>query len=285
MLLFTLMAVFFGVKTDKKITIVFTNDILGSLQPGKAYFVSKEMPPEIGNMKSLQVMVERERKKGEILLLNSGNLAPFNLPGKKKSAEELADFLEKLGYDASLIGTNELSYGMDFLSELISGTKTKFLSVNLKGNYIPFTVREVNGLKIGILGITSPYARLFVPTRFRKNVKVDVAHEEAVGSTLERLKEKDVDLVVALSDAGRMTDSTIAENFKGIDFIIGSSNRGRVLREPYETPSNHTLLCKAYSNLTSAGRLVLYLDKQDCISGYEYELITLFTDRYPPVNE
>ena len=281
MILFAILSVLFGIETDNSITIIYANDINGSLGPSKAYWVSPDMPPDLGNAKSLGVLVEQERKLSDILLLNSGNLAPLNIPGEKKTPEELACFLNELKFDATLIGTNELSFGKDFLQKLKEGSSTEFLSANLSGDQKGAIITTKNNIKIGIFGITSPYVPLFVPKRFRESTEVDPDIEKAAKESVCNLKNSGAELIIGLSDAGYMRDSIIAETVGNIDCIIGSSNRGRALREPFETPIKHTLLCKTYSNLSSAGKLVLYLDTDNNIAGYEHTLLTLFMEEYP----
>lgn len=282
MSLLIMLAVLYGVKTDKNITLIFTNDINGSLPQSKAYWISLELPVDLGNAKSLIVLVERVRSENEVLLLNSGNLAPFNIPGEEKTPEELICFLNELKFDASLIGTNELSYGSDFLRKLISGASTEFLSANFDGEQKEYIITTKNDLKIGIFGLTSPYAPLFVPSRFRDEINIVLELDKVAKDMVDNLKERDAEIIICLSDAGFRNDSIIAENIDGIDCIIGSSNIGRALREPFETPINHTLLTKAYNDLSSAGKLILYLDEDNNIAGYRHELITLFLEEYPP---
>jgi 2',3'-cyclic-nucleotide 2'-phosphodiesterase (5'-nucleotidase family) len=282
MSLLVILAALYGVKTDKYVTIIFTNDINGSLPLSQAYWVSLELPPDLGNAKSLNVLLNKERSKNEVILLNSGNLAPFNIPGEEKTPEELVCFLNELKFDASLIGTNELSYGSDFLYKLKIGTSTKFLSANLYGEQIRYIITTKNDLKIGIFGLTSPYALLFVPSRYRDEININLELGKVAKNVVDSLKERGAEIIIGLSDAGFRNDSIIAENVAGIDCIIGSGSIGRVLREPFETPTNHTLLTKAYNDLSSAGKLILYLDEDNNISGYHHELITLFLEEYPP---
>lgn len=282
MLLLLILTGLWGVKTDKEIRIIYTNDINGALESSKAYWVSKEMPPDLGNAKSLEVFVNRERKSNDILLINSGNLASLPTSGDKKNPEELARFLSDLHYDASLIGTNELSFGKEFLKELLAKSSTPFLSANLKGSQKGFIITSKNNIKIGIFGITSPYAHLFVPGRYRKEMEFAVDIEEATKRSVKELQSGGAEIIIGLSDAGFTRDSTLAESVDGIDCIIGASNRGWTLREPYETPTRHTLFCKGYTNLSSAGRLVLYLDENNNIAGYDHMLITLYVEEYPP---
>lgn len=282
MLFFVLLSVFYGIKTDKRLEIIYTNDIMGTLEPTKAYWVSLELPPDIGNAQSLEYLVSEERKEGNVIAVNSGNLASYNIPGQTKEPAELASFLNSIGYDASLIGTNELSYGKEFLEKLINFSEVPLISGNLEGGHKGFVIRERGQVRIGIFGITSPYYPLFTPKRFREDFRIDVNIDEIAEKLVGELKKREVDIIIGISDAGFRRDSIIADNIDGIDCIIGSSGRGWTLREPFETPVNHTLLCKTYSNLSSAGKLVFYLDGKNDICGYEHEAVSLFLEEYPP---
>ena len=154
--------------------------------------------------------------------------------------------------------------------------------VNIKGEHTGYIITTKNNIKIGIFGITSPYIPLFIPSRYRDEIEVDKDLKKTAKDAVDNLKDRGAEIIIGLSDAGFRKDSIIAETIDGIDCIIGSSNIGRALREPFETPVKHTLLCKAYNNLSSAGKLVLYLDKDNNITGYYHTLLTLFLEEYPP---
>ncbi len=270
------------------IEVVYTNDGLGFLSPSYAYFMDVSMPPPLGNAASFIRLVEWERQDGnEPVVLSAGNMFAYPFPGDQPSIDEFVDFYARARFDAVLIGTNELSYGVDPLLELLKKTSTDFLSGNIISTTLkkPYKIIERKGVKIGIGGVTTLYAPLFVPYEHR--IEFELASDfDAVSEMVKDMRNEGAEIIILLSDNGFHRDSLLAETVRGIDVIISGSERGRAMREPFETPLNHTIICKGYTGLTSAGILHIYYDEENkLITGYDGFLQTLFSDYFPPDEE
>ena len=63
-----------------------------------------------------------------------------------------------MGFDAVNVGEKDLMMGFKFLSDLTQKAKFPFISANLidkksqKGVFKPFVIKEIAGVKIGIIG-------------------------------------------------------------------------------------------------------------------------------------
>lgn len=96
------------------------------------------------------------------------------------------------------------------------------------------------------------------------------------------LRNDGCDIIVALTNIGFAHDSLVADSVSGIDVIIGGGE-GRGLREPFESPKNHTIICRIFGKLSSVGKLELNIDEQiRKIIGYKGDNITLFVEQFPP---
>jgi len=265
------------------VEVVFTNNAFGSLAPSYAYFMDLEMPPPLGDAASFKTLIEFEKKEGkDPVVLSSGNLFPFNFPGDYLPSEEISGFLKACKFDAVLIGTNELSFGVDYLMDVIRNAGTPFLSANILSSTLrkPYIMMEREGVKIGIGGITTLYTNLFVPSNVREEYELMDVYP-AIENMVRDMRNSGADIIILLSDAGFTKDSTIADSIPGIDVIIGSSERGRPMKTPFETPKNHTILYKGYTNFSSAGILNLFYDKNNkVLAGYRGKIVTLFAEEF-----
>lgn len=266
------------------INIIYTNDMLGMLEPSYAYFFDLDMPPRLSNASGFIRLVNWEREDGKNpIVLSAGNLLPYPFIDKEPVLKNFTDFLDKTRFDAFLIGTNELSYGIDYLLELIKGTQIDFLSCNILSSTLrkPYKIIERDDIKIGIIGSTTLLAPLFIP--YEKRIEFELENDfEKIEENVKLIRDK-VDILILLSDGGTFRDSTIAETIKGIDIIISGSERGRALTQPLETPLNHTIICRSYPNFTSCGILNISFDKENrIITGYRHRLFTLFYEYFFP---
>lgn len=267
------------------IEIIYTNDILGMLEPSYAYFFDLDMPPLISNAGGFIRLINWEREDGKNpIVVSAGNLLPYPFVDKEPVIKNFIDFLNKTRFDAFLIGTNELSYGIDYLIELIDNSNADFLSCNIISSTLrkPYKIVERDGVKIGIIGATTLLAPLFIPYERRIEFELDNDFKK-IEENVKILRDSGVDVVVLLSDGGTHRDSTIAETIKGIDVIISASERGRALSKPLETPLNHTIICRCYTNFTSCGIINISYDKENrIITGYKHRLFTLFYEYFFP---
>ena len=128
--------------------------------------------------------------------------------------------LKTMGYDAILIGGQEYVFGVDYLKR--HEHDFPLLTSNIEGFSRPYVIKDLGGIKVGILGLTEPSA---VPRGAQGWQSPAVALEEKVSD----LKKKGVDLIVLLSTLPPPDDEGLIKSIKGIDIVInGSAQYGSV---------------------------------------------------------
>ena len=278
-------------RAEKKIVILYTNDMMGRLKGEPAYFINKDFPPPLGNAASCATYVREARadalKKGyPILLLDAGNC--FGNPALGVAdIGKAVDFMNILAYDAASIGIYDVRFGIDVVWDIMDKTAFPWLSANLilrsSNEYVGelYKTFEIEGIKIGIFGLISEYGPLWVESEIDEQFffeKEGLRTREMVS----KLKEEECDVIVGLTNTGFIHDSLLADSIAGIDIIIGGGE-GRGMREPYESSHNHTIICRTYGNLSSIGRLEIFVDeKTKKIVRYKGDNITLFEEQFPP---
>ena len=152
--------------------------------------------------------------------------------------------LNAMNYDIFILGNHEFNFGMTALDEILKDMKAKQLTANFyhkdgKRYIEPTTIIEKDGVKLGIIGLTTPMSAKFEEdTGHLKNMKFSSPSEEAKVQ-IKALKEKGVDAIVVLAHMGienenNIPDTGVADlvnNVEGIDVIIAGHMHKNVSSE------------------------------------------------------
>ena len=75
--------------------------------------------------------------------------------------------LNAMGYDIFILGNHEFNFGMTALDEILKDIKAKILTANFyykdsgKRYVEPTTIIEKDGVKLGIIGLSTPMSAKF----------------------------------------------------------------------------------------------------------------------------
>ena len=151
--------------TRTHITIVATTDLHGNILPID-YFTNK---PDARGLAKAATIIKRARKENpNFLLLDSGDTiqgTPLEFYHNKKNntpADPMMLVMNALKYDAMAVGNHEYNFGTKVLEKARGEAQFPWLSANTydkgsdKTHYAPYIVREIAGVRIGVLGLTTP---------------------------------------------------------------------------------------------------------------------------------
>jgi hypothetical protein len=206
------------------LTIVYTNDVMGELEP-----CGCRNNPTGGLARKSELI--RRLKDSSIVQVDAGNLlfdsdeVPSTLAAQ---AEVQAGYQirahEALGHDLVTPGTKDFGLGPDVFRKLTSGSKIRFLSVNLfdrsgKRLLEPNAILErpdPSGkvLRLGFIGVSYPTPN-WQKHRLEARDPLPLLQEE-----VKRLRPK-VDRLYLISQLGQTADEGLAESISGIDGIFG----------------------------------------------------------------
>lgn len=167
----------------------------------------------------------------DALLLHAGDFFTGDLFFNKYLGIPELQILKQLGCDALTIGNHEFDFGPDILlntvQQAFSTGSFPLLSANLNFRnypaldpYInPYIIKTVNGVDIGIFGMTIP-----TPLNFPSPVIVETNIAEITASTVAAMKTAGADVIIFLSHLGYGGDSSLAASIPGMNFIIGGHN-------------------------------------------------------------
>ncbi|MFM9276486.1 5'-nucleotidase C-terminal domain-containing protein [Paenibacillus jiagnxiensis] len=249
---------------SKHITILHTNDV---------HSHAVENGEEMGYAKLAGIIDKYRSENPDSLLLDDGDAVHGTTFATLVNGESVVKVMNEMGYDAMAPGNHEFNYGWQHLVKLAGELKFPVLSANVKQSdgsrlFEPYTIKEVDGVKIGIIGLTTP------ETAYKTNPKnvEGIEFADPVKETqamVNEIKDK-VDVVVVLGHIGQDeasvdTSLKIAQQVSGIDvFIDGHSHT--VLQDGL-VGGNSTLIASAGEYSKFLGVVDLYLDdKNDVIS-------------------
>src|SRR5690349_20370377 len=148
-----------------QITILGTTDLHGNILPID-YYTNK---PDNRGLAKIATLIKRVRKEQpNVVLIDSGDtiqgtpLESFH--GRKNNAppDPMMLVMNSLHYDSMTVGNHEYNFGLKVLEKARSEAKFPWLSANTydkdkqQPHYKPYIVKEVAGVKIGVLGLTTP---------------------------------------------------------------------------------------------------------------------------------
>lgn len=211
---------------------------------------------------------------GNSLLLDAGDTFHGQSFATLENGSSIAKILNAMGYAAMVPGNHDFNYGQDILRTLGDEANLPLLAVNVKKNgvvaYDDVVIKEVNGVKVGILGIATP------ETAYKTNplnvVGLDFGTKASIiadaQATVDALKTQGANVIVALSHLGidptsdvKATD--IAEAVTGIDVMI--DGHSHLTLDKYEefNVAHKTKITSTGNYLESFGEVRISLDNEN----------------------
>lgn len=201
---------------ENLITIVHTNDTHARIKDN------------VGFAKIATKVKELRKNLPGLLVLDAGDTFHGQTIATINKGESIVDVMNAIGYDAMVPGNHDFNYGQDRLVELKGMAKFPILSANIvkaDGTTLlePYTIKEVNGVKIGIFGLSTPETSYKTHPDNVKGLTFKNPIETAKAMVAE-LKDK-TDIIIALSHLGldgssEFTSEMVAQQVSGIDIIV-----------------------------------------------------------------
>lgn len=169
-------------------------------------------------------MIKVKRELGyPVLLLDAGNSLFSGTRKDLNAASEgriTVEAMNLMGYDAMAIGPKDVAAGLELLQARLSEAEFAVVSANLmvSGKLLaqPYVLLEKDGIKIAIIGLTSPDGQA------SESVQV-LDPLETARQYVEQLRSQ-VDVVVVLSNLGPSAEQALADSVPGIDVVVGGGS-------------------------------------------------------------
>jgi 2',3'-cyclic-nucleotide 2'-phosphodiesterase (5'-nucleotidase family) len=249
----------------KKIDILSTNDFHGNVRGGY----------EAGAANFAAVIDYYKKQNPEGTILVSGGDSYQGTPvSTLNHGAPVIELFNYLGYTASAIGNHEFDWGQDILAEITHKADYKFVAANLYNKNTdqvvdyakPYIITEVNGVKVGIIGISTPDTLTSVmPTNIENLEFRDPAI--VINKVAPKLRAAGADLIIVLSHMPGNTDWTtgevsgelieVAKEVDGIDGMIGGHSHDTVTATVNGIP-----IVEAYKHGRRIGHLSYFVNTE-----------------------
>ncbi|RXT02777.1 LysM peptidoglycan-binding domain-containing protein [Ammoniphilus sp. CFH 90114] len=205
-----------------KITLLHTNDSHSRVFEGEY--------DGMGFAKLATLVKQQEEKNANTLLLDAGDTFHGQTFATLTKGESIAKVLNEVGYDGMAAGNHDFNYGYERLLELADIVNFPILSANViyeetgKRVLTPYVVKEVDGIKLGFFGLSTPETHYKTHPKNVEGLKF-TDPVEAAKEMVDELSKQGVDAIIAVTHLGTDASSTdtsikVAEGAPGIDLII-----------------------------------------------------------------
>lgn len=202
------------------------------------------------------------------LFCDCGDTFHGTRPAVASKGEALLPILNALGLDA-MTAHWEFAYGPQQFRKLVSALNYPMLALNVfeqgsgKPVFPPYIVKEVDGLRIGLIGIASNIVDKTMPPHFSEGIYFTLGKPELI-RVLQQLREHEqVDLVVLISHLGFPQDMKLLSEVAGVDVCLSGHTHNR-LYAPVKV--GDTLLIQSGCHGSFLGRLDLRIHQGKIIS-------------------
>ena len=323
MLVSVLFAEKFPADEYQRITVLFTNDVHGGITRTEATYMNPQFPPKIGSGPAIARIVNTMRERGEaegfgVLLIDEGDFFSGTPVGSKTAGASVIEYMNAVEYDLLTVGNHDFDKSHTELRKRAKEANFPFLGaniVNTNGDIAeflkPYIIKEVYGIKVGILGIATSVTPAmsfpdhvkgltFLPEISTAKKWIPIMKEEgaefiilSTHSWTPYERDKAAAQLQEELKRGEWPDENkigapgmeIAVSVPGIDVMFtGHVHKGFPL--PYEDPINHTLIFQNYGNGSNLGLVNFYIHKKTkTLAGYDFEVdqtayVTLLEDEF-----
>ncbi|OHC69854.1 MAG: thiosulfohydrolase SoxB [Rhodocyclales bacterium RIFCSPLOWO2_02_FULL_63_24] len=244
---------------------------------------------KIGGFAHLATLVKRLRaERPGALLLDGGDTWQGSATALWSKGQDMVDACKLLGVDI-MAGHWEFTLGDKRVLEIVEKDfkgKIDFVAQNIKTSdfgdavFAPYSLREMNGVKVAVIGQAFPYTPIANPRWMVPDWTFGI-QDDNMQKTVDEARAKGAQVVVVLSHNGMDVDLKMATRVTGIDAILGGHTHDGVPQPVIvKNGGGQTLVTNAGSN----GKFLGVLDfdvKNGKISDFRYKLLPVFSNLLP----
>ena len=253
---------------------------------------------KVGGFAHLKTLVDRQRAEvadGQSLLLDGGDTWQGSATALWTRGKDMVEACNRLGVDI-MTGHWEFTYQQEEILENIKSFKSEFIAQNVfvteeamfddapvydedTGHaFKPFTIREMGGRRVAVIGQAFPYTPIANPARFIPDWSFGIRDADMQELVDKIRSEHRPDAVIVLSHNGMDVDIKMASIVTGVDFILGGHTHDAVPKPVVvNNPGGKTVVTNAGSN----GKFLAVLDLdlgEGKVNDFRYRLLPVFSN-------
>ncbi|MGM9992538.1 MAG: bifunctional metallophosphatase/5'-nucleotidase [Candidatus Bruticola sp.] len=255
----------------RRIVIVHTNDLHGNIEPD-----SKNR----GGLTRIASLLKQIRKEnpGRVVYFDCGDVAQGTPVSNLFHGEPMYKSLSVMKPLAGTLGNHEYDWGMDVQKKMLSNADYPILVANVvnskgKNPYKPYMISEINGVKLGIIGLIAQD----IPGLVKKGNTADLKFLDPAETCLKyipKMYKDGAELIVAVSHCGVDADKITAEKVPALDLIVGGHSHTKL--DKAINVGGHTWIVQAGHYGRYLGQIALDVNPYNGkIFNFDYKLITL----------
>ena len=223
-----------GEERSADVVILFTSDVHCGADQGFGYA-------------GLQGIRDSLAEDGDVVILvDDGDAVQGEPIGTMTKGEAIIDLMNQIGYSVAIPGNHEFDYGMEQFLALTDKADFDYISCNF--NYMgellfpPYVIRELDGLKIAFVGVTTPGSLTSSTPSFFQDENGEFVYGffqdetgegvySAVQAAVDDARAEGADYVIVMGHMGNdescspWTYADVISNTNGIDvFLDGHSH-------------------------------------------------------------
>ncbi len=242
---------------------------------------------KVGGFAHLKTLVDKVRaSRPGSLLLDGGDTWQGSATALWTNAQDMVDACIALGVDV-MTPHWEMTYGAERVKQIVDNDFKKagvdFVAQNVVtadfGDQVfkPYVIREMNGIKVAIVGQAFPYTPIANPRYMVPDWSFGI-RDDGMQKWVDDARANGAQVVVVLSHNGMDVDIKMASRVTGVDAIFGGHTHDGV-PQPIEVKNAKgvTLVTNAGSN----GKFLGVMDfdvKNGKVAGWKYKLLPVFSN-------
>ena len=247
----------------RKVNIIFTSDIHGNYFP---YDFRHDRWGK-GSLQRVHGFVAQQVRKlsGSTVLIDGGDILQgeptayyFNFVDRstKHKASDMCNFI---GYDVGVIGNHDIECGHELFDSYVDGCNFPILGANAvslesgQPYFEPYTILVRSGVKIAVIGFTSPAVPHWIPHRVWSDLRFDDIKKSAEYWISYVREHEHPDFIIGLFHSG-MDEGIVTDDYRenavretitsveGFDLVLYGHDHSSNMEE-LENPLGKSALC------------------------------------------
>jgi 2',3'-cyclic-nucleotide 2'-phosphodiesterase (5'-nucleotidase family) len=230
----------------------------------------------------------RAESQGRMLFCDCGDTMHGTYPALDTQGRALIPILNSLGLDA-MTAHWEFAYGPKVFNQRVAELNYPMLANNVYDKntkqqvYRSYAVKEIDGFRIGIVGIASNIVDKTMPPAYSEGIYFTLGKDELL-PILEKLRgQENADLIILVAHLGYPQEMKLLSEVRGIDICLSGHTHNRLYNPVL---NGKTIVIQSGCHGSFLGRLDLELDGGQIVD-YRHRLIEVeaATQPDPTVNE
>lgn len=274
-------------QAEREITILHMADTHAALQVHPEIFFDDAGEPVFrpaGGYALLAsaIKAERRARPGRTMLVNVGDTVHGSAVAEWTQGAAIVPVVNALGIDAFVPGNWEFAYGPEVFRKRMGELNHPAAAINLfeagSGRRLlpPSVVKEINGVKVAVVGITSVIVDKSMAPDFSRGLKF--SFKQGVQEEVDRLRREGASIVLLATELGLAQETQLAREIKNVDFILGGHTHERTERPVLEGGVPVVQSGSEGSFLTR----ITFRVKAGRVAGYDHELLEVTPENYQP---